>query len=79
MSKPKEISEKEVKEIANGILDALRPIVSKISDEKIPKRFKKKDLKDFGNSIKWLSEIGQMKSEIDAQTLPVDFKTKKQC
>ena len=78
MSKPKEISEKEVKEIANGILDVLRPIVSKISDEKIPKRFKKKDLKDFGNSIKWLSEIGQMKSEIDAQTLPVDFKTKKQ-
>lgn len=78
MNKPKEISEKEVKEIANGILDVLRPIVSKISDEKIPKRFKKKDLKDFGNSIKWLSEIGQMKSEIDAQTLPVDFKTKKQ-
>ena len=78
MKEPKEITEKEIKDMANGVLDALRPIVSKISDEKIPKRFKKKDLKDFGDSVKWLSQIGNIQSELDSQTLPKDFKTKKQ-
>ena len=73
-----QLSDEEIKKIANRYLDFFRPIISKISDEKLPKRLNKNELKDFGNSLKWFIQMGQIKSQIDSQTLPIDFKSKQQ-
>lgn len=72
------LSEDDVKELVNGILNELGPIASKIDGQKLPKRLKKKDLKNFGKYVNYLIQAGNAKSRLDSQTLPKDFKTKQQ-
>ena len=73
-----QFSEEEIKKIGKQYLDFFRPIVSKISGEKLPKKLNKNELNDLGNFLNWLTKMGQIKSQIDSQTLPRDFKTKQQ-
>lgn len=72
------LSEDEVKEFVNGLLNLFGPIVTKIDGQKLPKRLKKKDLKNIRECFNYLIQAGNAKSKLDSQTLPKDFKTKQQ-
>lgn len=74
----KELSDKEIDEITDNIVDALRPIAAKLAGEKLPKRISKIDKSDFRELIRYFEDLSKKQTHLNSATLPKDFKTKQQ-
>lgn len=78
MSEKKDLTDEEISKLSVNILNALRPIVEKISEESIPKRINKKEQQEIGNILRYFQNMGNISTELNSATLPKDFKTKQQ-
>ncbi len=78
MNSNKDLTDEEIAEISQKILDGIRPIAAKLSGEKLPKRLKKKDQKKFVDIIRYFENIGKRSNLLNYTTLPQDFKSKQQ-
>lgn len=78
MSEKKDLTDEEISKLSVDILNALRPIAEKISEESIPKRINKKGQQEMANILRYFQNMGNISTELNSATLPKDFKTKQQ-
>lgn len=74
----KELSEEEIRQISEKILNGLRTVAEKLTDEKLPKRLPKQDLQSVGDILKYFQTLGKQQSLLSNATLPKDFKNQQQ-
>lgn len=70
--------DEDVIEFEKAILETLRPMAAKLSGEKMPKKFTKKQRKEIKEAMNLFGNFGNILNQLENQTLPRDFKSKQQ-